>query len=113
MSQPPFDQTIGYQSFEPPAPAKRPASVTTLGIILAGLAVLCSPLALLPYFMQIGPPQPAIDVVKNDAALFGYMVGSVALGWVLGLVLLVCSIGALMMKEWARKGMLTYAWIAI
>src|SRR5262245_34716176 len=117
MSDPQFDPALSYQSnFQPPQPPRRPASVTTLGIIgiiLGGLAVLCSPFALLPYFIQMGPPNPIVDAVKNDAGLFGYMIGSIALGWVIGLVLLCSSIGALMLKEWARKGMLTYAWIAI
>lgn len=116
MSQPPFDPTNMYQPEYQQAVPKRPTSVTVLaiiGIILGSLSVLCSPMGLLPYFVQIGPPNPMIDSVKNDPALFGYMIGSIAVGWVIGLLLLVGSIGALLLKDWARKGLLTYAWIQI
>jgi hypothetical protein len=117
VSEPPFDPTLAYHSnYQPPTPPRRPASVTTLaiiGIILGGLAVLCTPFSLVFYFVKFGPPNPVIDATRNDPAWFGYTIVSLTIGWIMGLVLLVSSIGALMLKEWARKGMLAYAWIAI
>ena len=117
MSQPPIDPSFGYQpNYQAPEAPRRPTSVTVLainGIILGALGTICSPFALLPYFVQMGPPQPAIEAVKNDPSIFTYLVASTALGWVMAIVLLVSSIAALAMREWARKGMLAYAWVTL
>jgi hypothetical protein len=117
MSQPPFDPSVGYQPNYPASePPRRPTSVTVLaiiGIILGVFSVICSPIGLIFYFVPIDPPNPLIEATRADPAWFGYTIGSTALGWVIGLLLLIGSIGSLMLKEWARKCMLAYAWIGL
>src|SRR5438128_7719791 len=97
MSQPP-PQTISYYTPPLPVPNPRPTSVTVvaiLGIIFGAMAVICSPFAMIPYFMQFGPPNPAIDAIKNDRLIFNWMVGSLIVHWPVGVLLLASSIGAL------------------
>jgi hypothetical protein len=116
MTQPQFPPpypnypTMPYSS---PPPA-RPTSVSVLaiiGIILAAIAVLCAPFALVPYFVKMpGPPNPLIDEVKNNSTIMAYMVFATAASWVLGVVLAAGAIGSLSLKRWARKTMLGYAW---
>ena len=112
-----FPGQMNYESnFTPPTAPRRPTSVTVLaiiGIILGGLGALCSPFGLIFYFVQVGPPNPVIEATRADPAWFGYTIGSTALGWVISVILLAGSIGSLMLKEWARKAMLAYAWVAI
>ena len=99
-----------------PQDSKRPASVTALaiiGIILGGLAVLCSPLGVIPLVVKFGPPNPVLDAMRDDVNLFAYTIISTAIGWVLGAVLLSGSIGALVLKEWGRLGMLIYAGVSL
>ena len=116
MSDQPFDPMLGYQSPQPPPPERRPASVTTLGIIgiiFGALGVLCTPFGLIFYFVKFGPPNPLIDATRADPAWFAYTIGSSVLGWLISLLLLAGSIGAIMLREWGRKCMLAYAWMAV
>ena len=123
MTQPPFQPPpmsppptpLGYQG-PTPAVQLRPTSVTVLaiiGIILSGLGVLCGPFALLPYVTTMGPPNPIVDAVKKAHALMVWMFGSSLLSWLVSLLLLICAIGSLLLKRWARSGMLVYAIISI
>src|SRR5947208_2777359 len=103
MSQLPYQ---GYLPVQNP----RPTSVTVmaiLGIIFGGLG-LCSPFALIPYFMNFGPPNPFIDAVKNNTFLLDWTMFATLLTFVLAILLLTCSIGALGLKPWARPGLVWY-----
>ena len=103
----------GYATPGVPVASPRPTSVTVLaiiGIILGGLGTLCSPFALMPFFMEMpGPKNPVIEAMKDDGTLMGWTVGSTVVGWLMAIVLLSASIAALKLKEWARKTLLVYA----
>jgi hypothetical protein len=93
-------------------PAERPTSVTVMaiiGIIYGAMGFLCSPLALIPYFMTMPQPVPAIDAVKNDQLLFGWTMASLAMGWLLAIFLLIGAVGALGLKQWARQVLIGWA----
>jgi hypothetical protein len=114
-------QYPNYQQPYPPMnPNPRPTSVLVLaiiGIIFGAFGTLCSPLALLPYVMNFNvpgaPPNPAFDTINNSPFLHSYMIVSVVVGWFMAILLLVCSIAALSLKPWARKGLLAWAGITI
>src|SRR5438874_8455628 len=93
MSQPPYGTIPYYTPAFPQNP--RPTSLTVMaivGIIVGVLGVVCSPLALVPYFVQIGPPNPVLDAIKNDRLIFNWMIGSVIAHWPIAVLLLASSI---------------------
>ena len=93
-------------------PAERPKAVTVMaiiGIIYGAMGFLCSPLAVIPYVIKYPQPVPAIDAIKNDQVLFGWTMSSLAMGWLLSIVLLIGSIGALSLKQWARQMLIGWA----
>lgn len=117
MSQPipPNPFPVGYYG-TPLAPPWRPTAVTVLaivGIIFAALAILCTPISTVMLFVKLPVPSPALTAQRNDTALMGWMIGSAVYQLVIGLVLLIGSIGSLYMKPWARKTMVAYAFITI
>ena len=96
----------------PLEPAVRPTSVTVMaviGIIFGALGFLCSPLALIPYFITLPTPNPFIDSIKDDNALFMWTIAVTVMGWFLSILLLVGSIWALMLREWARQILLGWS----
>ncbi len=103
----------GYATPGVPVASPRPTSVTVLailGIIFGGFGTLCSPFALIPFFMEMpGPKNPVMEAMKDDGTLMGWTIGSTLLGWVMAIVLLSASIAALKLKEWARKTLAIYA----
>lgn len=102
---------LPYQSFYPPALNPRPTVVTVmavLGIIFGGIGVLCTPFSLVPYFVNLGQPNPVIDAVKENALLLDYMIFATLLSFLVAILLLTCSIGALKLKPWARTGLVWY-----
>jgi hypothetical protein len=110
VTQPPY-----YPQYAQPG-STRPTSVSVLavlGIIFGAIGVLCSPMALVPYYVNFGPPNPVIDTVKNSPPLFTWTVGGTVLGFILGIVLLSGSIGAWSLKPWARKLLVLYGWAAL
>src|SRR5262245_4610023 len=101
MSEPQLP--LPAQSYEP---VERPTVVTVfavIGIIFGSMGFLCTPLALFPYYVQLPKPDPVIDAVKNDSILFGAMIAGLAMNWLLSALVLVGSIGALGLKDWARQ----------
>jgi hypothetical protein len=80
-----------------------------IGIILGAFGFLCSPLAIIPYYMPMPQPNPVIDAVKNDSVLFGSMIAGIAMGWVLAAFLLIGSVGALGLRDWARQVLIGWA----
>lgn len=105
----------GQQQYYPtPQPAgARPASVTALaiaGIVIGGLMLLCKPLSIAMQFMPQQQPNPAVEMQKE---MMGWNLFSAGLGTLISALLLASAIGALMLKPWARKGMLAYAAIAV
>ena len=114
MTQPPVNPQ--YYTPPPPGSVGRPTSVLVLsiiGIIVSAYGILCAPLGVAFLFVNMGMPNPAIDQIKNNAFLFNYTVVGTALGFIMSVLLLVCSIGAITLKPWARKGLLVWAGITI
>ena len=105
--------------YPPPLPRSkpfRPALVTAVGIIgilFASMGILCSPFALIPYFMELGGPNPVVDHVKQTTWMYVYMIVSLAIGFVMAWVLLAGSIGALRLKPWARPTLMGYAAVSL
>jgi hypothetical protein len=105
-------QDLGYFH---PAP-RRPTAVTVLaiiGIIFGSMGVLCGPVSLTPYLFDLGVSEPSIDKVKQSPALMAFMIGSTGVWWLLGALELASSIGSLLLRPWARRGLILYAWLAI
>ena len=106
-------QFPGYQSPSTRSAPLRPTSVTVLailGIIFGALGVLCKPLSLAAIFIPQPGPNPAVEMQKE---MMGFNLANVAVGTAVSVLLLAASIACLSLKPWARKGMLTYAGIAI
>jgi hypothetical protein len=98
------------------APNPRPTSVTVvaiISIIMAGLGILCSPLAIIPYVVDFGPPNPAIAIVKGNAGNMAFMIITLSMGFLNAILLLAASIACLKLKPWGRTGMIVYAVIAL
>lgn len=117
--QPPYPpypqqpQPLPYGGYPPPNP--RPTSVTVLaiiGIIFAALRILCTPIGLLPFLVP-SAPNPIIDIYRGDPMLMAFLVVAGVLTFLLGVVLLVGSIGALGLKRWARPLLVRYAVLQI
>ena len=105
--------TPNYQSHYTRTAPLRPTSVTVLaiiGIVFGGLGLLCKPLSFAALFMPQPVPNPAVQMQKD---MMAFNVGNAAIGTLVSALLLASSIGCLSLKPWARKGMLTYAGLAI
>jgi hypothetical protein len=87
-----------------PAPA-RPTAITVfgiVGIVLAALGLLCSPMNLIGLS---DPNNPVINIAGFKAvAIFGAINGILC-----AVALLAISIGLLNLKRWARSGAVVYA----
>jgi hypothetical protein len=111
MTSYPYGQQQYYPT-PPPAPL-RPGSVTALaiiGIVFGGGGLLCKPFSLLALFMPQPTPNPAVEMQKE---MMGWSLFNAGLGTLISALLLAAAIGALMLKPWARKGMLAYAGLAV
>ena len=82
--------------------------VSILGIIYGGLMVLCVPVNIL---LMVTPlfPSPVLDALRQDQTYVTVYLVNSAIGFCLGMLLLVSSIGSLKIKPWARLGMNVYA----
>lgn len=90
----------------------RPTSVTVLaiiGIILGALGLLGGLCGLLPYVTSMPGKNPIVDMIKDRPVLYAWTVVSTVIHWGLAIVLLSSSIGALLLRPWARRGMVLYA----
>jgi hypothetical protein len=117
MSPPPGadpSQTLGYVSPGYIEPKVRPTSVTTvaiIGVIIGALGLLCiGGGTVWSIAMQngAGNAQQRQMMAQQTPELraFGYATGAV--GFVLSLILLIGSIGALSLRPWARKMLVFY-----
>jgi hypothetical protein len=94
----------------------RPTSVTVLaivGMVWGALVLLCNMVSLIPLLVQVGPPNPMIQEMRADPALHNWNIIATVARLVLGVLLLVGSGVALMLKGWGRVLMLVYAVLAI
>lgn len=97
----------------------RPTSVTVLaiiGIVLAAMGIICTPCALVPFFMTMpegAPPNPMLDFMKADTLMQGVTFAQVAIGVLTSILLLAGSIGSLKLSRWAWSAMLVYSLLAI
>lgn len=91
-------------------PAKKPTSVTVFGVlncVFGGLGLICTPFGLL---VGVASMQETMEAT-NAYRIWIIAGGIVGVGF--SIWLLVLGIGLLMMKGWARRGCLAYAWIMI
>jgi hypothetical protein len=111
----PAPSSIDYAGQLPGVP--RPTSVTVLtsiGIVLGALGALCKPGGALAQLMiKMPQPNPVLDLFRNDPALRAYVIGNAATGTLISILLLMSSLGGLLLKRWARGGMLAYAALAV
>jgi hypothetical protein len=89
----------------------RPTSVTVLAIIGIVLAILgmLGPVGLIPYYVDIGPPDPLILAERRSLVSMLWIWGNVIAMMVLSIWLLVLSIGALRLPSPARQRLRLYA----
>lgn len=105
-----------HQPYFPPTQqpsSGRPGVVTALaiiGIVFGGLGLLCKPVLVGLLFIPQPGPNPAVDMQKE---LMGWNIFSAVAGTLISILLLASSIGALSLKPWARKGLLTYSAVAV
>jgi hypothetical protein len=94
------------------APSKRPTSVTvfgTINIVFGALGLLCSPLGIIGLLI----PNPGGPMDMYPAGMKLFLLFSYALGMMMSVILLVCGIGLLHLKRWARQTTYIYGWFAI
>lgn len=109
-------QSVDYAA--PPPGEPRPTSVNVLaglGILFGALFVLCKPSGLIvQLFVTLpGPPNPMVDLFRNDPTLRAFALFSGLTGTLISLLLLLSSLGSLALKQWGRTGMLGYATLAL
>jgi hypothetical protein len=117
MSDPSMPPPSGYEptplAYQVPVPPLRPTSVSVIaiiGIVLASLGLICTPFALIPFFMTSAAAQnPQIQMMHDSKPLMAWTIGSLAINFVLAILLLAASIGSLRLSAWARKGMIAWA----
>lgn len=105
---------VPYANMATPA-SRRPTSVLVLaifGIIVGGLGLLCTPFAPLAYSIQIGPPNPVIQMTRNDPVLWNWTLAACVVGTLLAVLLLAGSVGILGLRRWARSTLLLWAVLA-
>jgi hypothetical protein len=91
---------------------KKPTSVLVLsviGIIIGGLSLLCSPMAVIGLVVDFGVPNPQLDAMRRDPMLMAWNWYGVGQMLIFGAWLLVASIAAVTMKKWGRSAMVLYA----
>ncbi len=91
---------------------KRPVPVIVvcvIGLLIGGLGLCGLPFALVPYVADMGVPNPVIDAVKASSVLYTWTMASIGCGAVLNLLMMLCCIGALFLKGWARNGLMVYS----
>lgn len=96
----------------PPPGAVRPTSVTAFGIlniIFGGLGLLCTPVALLPFFL----PAKMQAGAEMGPGMKAYLLVSIVIGFFANILLVSTGIGLLNLKRWARQWSCYYGWFAI
>lgn len=101
-----------------PAPEKtgagRPLSVTVIGIfaiVMGALGLLSSPLAILPWIIDMGP-NPVLDIARRHRPMYGWMLLSIVVTPFLSLALIVGGIGLLRLWPAAWRAMYAYVWVS-
>jgi hypothetical protein len=95
---------------------ERPTLVTAaaiVAILFGALGVLCSPVSVLPYFTSFGGPNPVVEVMRANPIAFAWSIFSIAIGFVLSIVLLAGGVGALKLMPWARMALIGYAAVSL
>ncbi len=95
---------------------KAPMSVIVLCVFVGLMALvnLCSsPFAMLPYVVDLGVPNPALDAIRGDPILYPVMIASLGIGLVLSVVALISCVGAVLLRSWGRLGLLAYAALSL
>lgn len=114
-SPPPHALGYGQYAYAPPGP-RRPTSVTVIAVFtiifgILGLIGVTFQLVqvFIPQAFQFGAPNPVTDVMRTDPVIATWTVATSAAGGVLAIVELAGGVGAMSLKPWARKALLTYA----
>jgi hypothetical protein len=103
-----MSQSPAVSSAVPPRPTILTVAAI-IGIAFGALGVVCTPFSAIPYFVEMGPRNPVIDAIKGSTWMYAYMLASLLLGFLFACVLLTGSIGALLLKPWARLTLMGYA----
>jgi hypothetical protein len=82
--------------------------VSILGIIFSAFGILGTPCGIYLTFHPLSANQAA-EALAKDQNYITFLLSSGAARFLLSLLLLVCSIGGLKLKRWARTGMNVYA----
>lgn len=91
---------------------KRPTSVTVFGILSIGFSILNLiglVFSLLTMGRSTGMPNPMLEITRDQPVYAAWFKFSVGLGFVSSILLLVCGIGLLKLKPWARTVVVYYA----
>lgn len=95
---------------------QRPMILTVFGILniaFGVLGVLCTPLSLIGLFFRPDPNNPVVQIIQDNAFYRYWMIGSVGMGVIASVVLLVAGIGLLRMQNWGRLVSFGYSVYAI
>ena len=99
---------------------QRPTSVTVFGILNIVFGVLgfcCLPLSAAAFFMPHDSPvmqsNPVMQVIDTNAGYRAFLLGSIVVGMIFIIMLLIGGIGLLINKAWGRTLSLVYAYYAI
>ena len=87
--------------------------VAVLGLLLGCCSLCSAPFGMLPYVMDMGVPNPVVDMIKASPAAYAYMMSALGCGALLNLLMVICCIGAFLMKRWARAGLILYSVLAL
>jgi hypothetical protein len=94
----------------------RPTSVTVFGIlniVFAGFGLIGTLATLAMFKMAAGTNNPALQIMQDNPAFAAWIKLSIPLGLISSVALLAGGIGLLMMKSWARKLSIIYAFFAM
>jgi hypothetical protein len=108
------------QQPQPKPPGSRPTSVTVFGIlnlVFAGLGLCGLCFSLIPLLAMDAipnqPPNPVIELMKENQAYFTFTMVQTALGFDATVVLGVAGFGLLNMRPWGRQLSIVYGVYAI
>lgn len=94
----------------------RPTSVSVFGVlnIVFGVSSFCClPFTFLTLLPQPGSNNPVAYIIEHSLFLKIWTIGSVILGLLASIVLIIAGVGLMMMKDWGRKVSIGYGIYAI
>lgn len=87
--------------------------LSILGIIFSLFGFCADSWVIFNTFVPFGPPNPAMDAVRNDNLYLVWTLAATVVSLLLAFLLLASSIGSLRLYRWARFGMMAYAVLSL